>query len=126
MRFIVPVVLLLVAVIHALPVTGVAGASKLSSLYGVSVQDPNLEILLRHRAVLFGLLAALLAWCAFHPHLHRLGLVAAIASTLSFVVIAQLVGSYNTAVALIVRADLLALSLLAVGSVVHIARPAGS
>ena len=64
MRFVVPAVLLIVALIHALPLVGVMGAAKLTQLYGVDVQDPTLEILLRHRAVLFGLLAAFLAYAA--------------------------------------------------------------
>ena len=55
--FVVPTVLILVAAIHALPIMGVFAASKLAQLYGITVQDPNLELLLRHRAVLFGLLA---------------------------------------------------------------------
>jgi hypothetical protein len=52
MRYIVPAVLLIVALIHVLPLAGVLGAAKLSSLYGITVQDPNLEILMRHRTVL--------------------------------------------------------------------------
>jgi hypothetical protein len=58
MRFVVPAVLLIVALIHALPLVGVMGAAKLTQLYGIDVQDPTLELLLRHRAILFGLLAA--------------------------------------------------------------------
>ena len=73
MRFVVPAVLLLVAAIHALPLLGVLGAARISGLYGIAVDDPNLEILMRHRAVLFGLLAAFLAYAAFHRALHGLG-----------------------------------------------------
>ena len=76
MRFVVPAVLLLVALIHALPLLGVVSAARVSSLYGIAVQDSNLEILMRHRAVLFGLLAAFLAYAAFHRHLHSLALIA--------------------------------------------------
>ena len=58
MRYGVPVILVLVAVVHALPLVGVLGAGKLAQLYGTPVQDAGVELLLRHRAVLFGLLAA--------------------------------------------------------------------
>ena len=44
------VCLLVVGVIHLLPIAGVVGASRLSALYGIAVAEPNLELLLRHRA----------------------------------------------------------------------------
>jgi hypothetical protein len=122
MRFVVPAVLILVAVIHALPVLGVLGATKLSQLYGITVQDPNLELLLRHRAVLFGLLAAVLAYAAIRPELQRLALVIGSVSVASFLVLARLSSSYNDALATVVRADWLALALLLVGAVAHVAR----
>ena len=126
MLFIVPAVLLVVALIHALPLVGVVGASKLLSLYGIAVQEPNLEILLRHRAVLFGLLAALLGYCAFQPALHRVGLVAGLVSVVSFLVFAQLVGGYNSSLATVVRADIIALVLLVIGGIVHLLRPSAA
>jgi hypothetical protein len=117
MRFVVPAVLLLVAAIHALPLVGVLGASRLSQLYGFPVTEGSLELVLRHRAVLFGLLAAFLAYAAFKPELHRLGLVAGFVSVAAFLVLAAMVGSYNNALATVVRADWAALVLLGVGAV---------
>jgi hypothetical protein len=122
MRFVVPTVLILVAIIHALPILGVLGAAKLTALYGITVRDPNLELLLRHRAVLFGLLAAFLVYAAVRPELHRLALVAGFVSVISFLVLAQPVGSLNTALITVVRADWLALALLVVGAVCHFRR----
>ena len=46
--------------INLYPLVGVLGAKQLESLYGVDVAAPDLALLLRHRAVLFGLLGALL------------------------------------------------------------------
>ena len=43
--------LVVAAVIHLLPLVGVLGPARLSSLYGIAVAEPNLELLLRHRAV---------------------------------------------------------------------------
>jgi hypothetical protein len=123
MRFVVPAVLILVAIIHALPVLGVLGADKLSQLYGITVQDPNLELLLRHRAVLFGLLAAFLAYAAIRPDLQRIALLIGFASVSSFVVLAQLSSSYNDAIGTVVHADLLALALLLIAAVAHFALP---
>jgi len=119
MRFVVPAVLLIVALIHALPLVGVMGAARLTQLYGVEVQDPTLEILLRHRAVLFGLLAAFLAYAAIRPELHRLALIAGFISVASFLVLARLASAYNPELSTVVRADWLALVLLAAGAVAH-------
>jgi hypothetical protein len=122
MRFVVPSVLLLVALIHALPVAGVVSAARLSSLYGIAVQERNLEILLRHRAVMFGLLAGFLAYAAFHRHLHSLALVAAAVSVVAFLALAFSVGNYNPALSTVGKADLLALGLLIVAAVAHLLR----
>ena len=120
MRYIVPAVLLVVAAIHALPVIGILGASQLSRLYGLPVNDANLELVLRHRALLFGLLAAFLGYAAFKPELHRLALIAGVASVSSFLVLAALVGPYNQAIATVVRVDWVALALLVLAAAAHL------
>ena len=56
-------------IIHLLPVSGFFGAERLSALYGISLNEPNLEILMRHRAVLFGLLVAFLVYAAFSDNI---------------------------------------------------------
>ena len=119
MRLIVPAVLVVVALIHALPIMGVLGAAKLSQLYGIPVQEANLELILRHRAVLFGLLAAFLAYAAVRPELHRIALGAGFVSVISFLVLAHPSASLNTALTTVVRADWVALVLLVVGAMAH-------
>jgi uncharacterized membrane protein YcfT len=120
MQLVVPAVLLVVALIHALPVMGVAGAAQLTRLYGVAVDDPNLELAMRHRAVLFGLLAAFMAVAAFDPALHAHGLVAGIVSVASFIVLATRVGPCSAAMLRVVRVDGVALALLLGAGAVHL------
>ena len=50
-RHIVSAALILVAIIHLLPLAGVLGSERLASMYGITVDDPDLLILMRHRAV---------------------------------------------------------------------------
>lgn len=50
--------LALAGAIHLMPLPGLLGAAMLERLYGVPLDDPGLLLLLRHRAVLFGLLGA--------------------------------------------------------------------
>jgi hypothetical protein len=122
MRFVLPIVLILVAMIHALPVMGVLGATKLSQLYGINVDDPSLELLLRHRAVLFGLLAGFLVYAAFRPELRLAGLIAGFVSVGSFLALAQSATNLTAGVATVVRADWVALALLGVGAVAYVIR----
>lgn len=117
MRHLVTASFLLAAVIHLLPVVGALGADQLARLYGVQMSDPNLLLLMRHRALLFGLLGVLLAIAAFTPRLQAMAFVAGLVSTASFLLIAWQVGGYNPLVARVVNADLIALAALVVGAV---------
>ena len=121
MHRLVPAVLL-VALIHALPLAGVLSAAALQRLYGLPVDNAPLELLLRHRAVLFGLLAAFLAHAAFRPALHGLALMAAVVSVGTFLVLGLLVGPLNRELTTVFRVDLVALVLLGVATGVHLRR----
>ncbi|MFY8016778.1 MAG: phosphopantetheine adenylyltransferase, partial [Inhella sp.] len=70
-------VLLLTGLVHLLPVLGVLGAARLEQLYGLRMDEPNLLLLMRHRALLFGLLGLLLVAAAFRPAWQGLALLAA-------------------------------------------------
>ena len=121
MRFVVPIVLALVALIHLTPAVGVLGSSRLVALYGLPVDDPNLAVLLRHRAVLFGMFGAFLALAAIRPPLHAAGLLVGLVSVVSFLLLAWSHGGLNASMARVVRVDLVALALLIVGGLVHLA-----
>jgi uncharacterized BrkB/YihY/UPF0761 family membrane protein len=97
--------LLLMALIHLLPVSGLLGIDQLHRLYGVSINGPDMEILMRHRAVLFGLLGVFFVYAAFKPALQPLAFVAALVSMASFVLLAYSVGGYNAAIQRVVLAD---------------------
>jgi hypothetical protein len=115
MRHLVTAALVVVAIIHLLPLSGVLGSDRLATLYGISFNEPNLAILMRHRAVLFGLLGLFLLLAAFRPELQLLAFVAAFASVLSFLWLAWTTGSYNAQLGRVFAADIVALACLAVG-----------
>jgi hypothetical protein len=126
MRAIVTGLFLLAALVNLLPVVGVLSTSRLEGLYGLVVQDPNLAILLRHRAVLFAIVAGLLGLAAFHPPLRALAISAGLISMLSFVAIAGLVGEYNPLLRRVVLVDVVAsLALIAAGLLDYLAVTAG-
>ena len=113
------ILLIIAGIIHLLPLSGVLGAERLAVLYGQSFDDPNLLIMMRHRAVLFGLLGTLLLAAAFVTWLRPLALGAGLISVSSFILLAKLSPGYNEALRKVVIADwvamvglLLALALL--------------
>ncbi|MDP3518141.1 MAG: phosphopantetheine adenylyltransferase [Pseudohongiella sp.] len=77
-------------------------------MYGILINEPNLEILMRHRAVLFGLLGVFLLYAAFRPAMRTLAIIAGFVSVTSFIAIAWSVGGYNDAVYRVVIADIIA------------------
>ena len=111
--------LVVVGVIHLLPLSGVLGAARLDSLYGLSLGEPNLQILMRHRAVLFGLLGVFLIFAAVRPMFRTAAFIAGFISVISFLWLAVSAGSYNAQVGRVVTADIVALICLVVGFVAH-------
>lgn len=120
MRNLVSAMLVVVAVIHLLPLPGVLGSERLAALYGLSIDEPNLAILMRHRAVLFGLLGLFLLFAAFRPPFQRVALMAGFVSVASFLWLAWSVGGYNAQVARVFMADIVALACLIVGVAAHV------
>ncbi|WP_150304194.1 phosphopantetheine adenylyltransferase [Pseudomonas saliphila] len=112
--------LVLVGIIHLLPVSGVLGPESLAALYGVSLDEPNLEILMRHRAVLFGLLGLFLIYAAFRPAMQLLAIGAGFVSVVSFILIAWSVGGFNEAIRRVVLADVVAAVALVVAVAVYV------
>lgn len=119
MRYVVSAMLLVVGLIHLLPLPGVLGGERLAALYGLTLADPNLEILLRHRAVLFGLLGVFLVVAAFRRAYQWSALVAGVVSVVSFLGLAWPVAGYNAQVGRVVTADVIALACLVVGLAAH-------
>ena len=81
------------------------------------MEDPNLAILMRHRAVLFGLLGAFMLVAAFKPSWQAEALIAGFVSVVSFLFLAWSTGGYNVQVARVFTADLVALVCLVVGAI---------
>jgi hypothetical protein len=105
---IIAALMLVVAVIHLLPVIGFSGADKLTSLYGIEMSDGNLEILMRHRAILFGILGSFFVYAAFTPALQPLAFIAAFVSLASFFYLSLSVGDFSDSIRKIVIGDVVA------------------
>ncbi len=113
MRHLIPAALLLAGLIHLLPLAGLLGPEALQRLYGLPAAEPNLQILLRHRALLFGLLGAFLCAAAFRPAWQAPALGMAALSMAGFVALTLWVGGANPALQRVLWIDSAALVLLA-------------
>ncbi len=100
--------MLVVAVIHLLPLNGFFGVERLTSLYEIEITDGNLEILMRHRAMLFGILGGFVAYAAFKPAIQPMAFLAAFISVASFFFLSFSVDEFNDAIRKVLIADIVA------------------
>ncbi len=120
MSKLIALLLLVAGVIHLLPLSGVLGAPRLAALYGLELGEPNLLLMMRHRAVLLGLLGALLVAAAFLPGLRSLALGAGLVSVVAFLLLAWGEPGYNPALRRVLLADWLALACLLPALALHL------
>jgi hypothetical protein len=113
------------ALINLAPVFGALGGERLSALYGVEIAGRELAILMRHRALLFGIVGALLAAAALRPELRAAALLAGLASMLGFLAIARLEGGATGALARVAAADLIGCAALALAGILELAARSG-
>ncbi len=120
MRHLISAMLVVTALIHLLPLSGVLGGKRLTALYGLPLDERNLAILMRHRAVLLGLVGLLLLLAAFRPELQAVALIVGFISVLSFLWLARSTGGYNARIARVFTADIIALVCLIVGAAAYV------
>ena len=121
MRQVAAVMLLLVACVHLAPLVGVLGSARLEALYGVPIEGPDLAILMRHRAVLFGLLGAYQLWAVFRPAQRTPAFVAGIVSLGAFLALVVMTPGHGAALARLATIDTVALVFAVVGLGAHLA-----
>ena len=88
MNRVIQVLLLVAAVIHLLPLPGVFGAEMLERLYGVPMREPVVLALMRHRAVLFGIVGGLLGVAVWREEVRTVATAVGLVSAVSFLLIA--------------------------------------
>ena len=126
MQRVAALLLMLVAFVHLLPLVGVLGVARLEALYGVPIAGPDLAILMRHRAVLFGLLGAYQLWAVYRPAHRSVAFVAGIVSLVAFLALVFSTPGYNTHLARVAMIDGVALVFAVVGLAVHLAYGRGA
>jgi hypothetical protein len=117
MKYLPSAALLIAGLIHLLPIPGVMGAPALFRLYGIEISDPNIAILLQHRALMFAILGVIMLTAIRLEFLQITALSMGLVSTTSFIGVATWVGHYNHAIQRVVIADIVASIALTVGLV---------
>ena len=119
MKYLWTFLVLVAAAINLAPVLGSVSTERMSAFYGVDLQSANLQILMRHRAVLFGIVGGLLLAATFHPPIRTLGYVIGFTSMISFLLIAWLVGDYGVEIRRMILIDAVGIAALAAAVLVH-------
>ncbi len=93
------------ALIHLLPLPGVAGGLLLQSAYGLSEVDPPVALLLQHRALMFALFSLMLMAAMFQTALRNAAISLVLVSDLSFIVLCLMAAELNTELMRVAVAD---------------------
>jgi hypothetical protein len=125
MRRVMQGALIVAGLIHFLPVTGVIGADRLTSMYAMPFADPSLLILMRHRAVMLGLLGGFVLYGAFRPAMQVPAMLLGTLSLASIVGLAWSTGGYNQALSRVVLADSIAVLCFLLAAALYTAGPRG-
>jgi hypothetical protein len=112
--------LIVAGLIHFLPVTGVIGAGRLTGMYAIPFADPNLLILMRHRAVMLGLIGGFVLYGAFRPAMQVPAIALGTISLASIAGLAWSTGGYNQAVSRVVLADSIAVLCFVLAAVLYL------
>lgn len=104
-------ILVIVGVINFVPVAGVLSSAALAKAYGIDPPTGDVLVLLRHRAVLFGIVGGFIITSAFLTYLQGAAVVMAYVSMLSYV---QLAWNAGNELLSIKKIDVVAILLLSI------------
>jgi hypothetical protein len=88
------------------PLVGVLSADYLTGLYGSNFESPDIQTLMRHRAVMLGLIGGLMLFAAFRSSLQLLAATVGLVSMSSFVFLAYSSGEIGPEINKVAIADI--------------------
>lgn len=105
------VLLVMIGLINFTPIMGVISTDILEAGYGIPMDGQELPILMRHRALLFGIIGGFTLYAAFKRVYHLPALIMSSVSMWGFSYLALTIGGYNDEVAKVLFFDLLGIPL---------------
>jgi len=108
--------LIIVGLINFIPVVGILSAHKLEGAYNIALSSNDLIILMRHRALLFGVLGGFILYSAFVPSYQGAAMIMAGISMVGFAVLLHSVGGFNASLNKVLIADYIGIVFLAIAA----------
>ncbi len=106
------VFLILVGRINFIPVLGIFSQQNIENAYSIKLASDDLAILMKHRALLFGIIGGFVLYSVFVPSYQTAAMVLVGISMIGFVVLVLQVGEYNQSIFKILIADLVGIVFL--------------
>ena len=106
MKKICTVLLVGAGLLNIYPLIGVLSADHLTDLYGSNFESPDMQTLMRHRAVMLGLIGGLMLFAAFRSSLQLLAATVGLVSMSSFVFLAYSSGEIGPEINKVAIADI--------------------
>lgn len=123
MAMLIKATLIVVGLVNLAPLVGVLSQSQLFRLYGVAIENQDLLVMMRHRAVLLGLVGATLIAAAWVPGLRVAACLIGLVSMISYMVLVAGAGSVNAPLLKIAFIDAVATLALALAFVAVLRNP---
>ena len=121
MEIIFRITLFIVGTINILPAILTFLPHRISKTYGIEILNVNYELLLRHRAAMFGLIGGLLIYSAISKKLYEVSTFAGLFIMLSFIILYFIIGrEINVELRKIMIIDTVATAILLVGFILYL------
>lgn len=113
-------ILFLAGCVHILPSLIAIFPHKISRTYGIKIPDANYELLIRHRAILFGIIGTLMIYSAVLRKHYELSTISGLVSMISFITLYRYIGkNINPELKKVMIIDLVATISLCIGFVLN-------
>ncbi len=94
--------------------------NKISTSYGIEIPDSNFELLLRHRAILFGIVGGIMIYAAISKRHYNLATLIGFVSMISFLILYGLItGEINAELKKVMTMDVVGIVVLLIGVVLY-------
>lgn len=121
MEWIFRIALFITGIINIAPATLAFLPNKISTSYGIDKLDSNLELLLRHRAVLFGIVGGIMIFSALTRKHCEISVSIGMVSMISFVVLYLLTDkSFSPELRKVMLIDVAAIVILSVATILFV------
>jgi heme A synthase len=121
MEFIFRISLFIAGLINLLPAVLAFLPEKISKSYGIDIPNSNYELLLRHRAILFGIIGGLMIFSAITKKYYEIATTTGLISMVSFIILFFLIDKdINLELRKVMIIDVVATIILCIGLILFL------